>query len=190
MAFDFRETIISQYANSTVLVRLITDFADYLNEDVNMDAFYDLIWNLLTAQGYGLDVLGRIVGVKRTYQIASTTRNLGFEEATTLNADPWNQTPFYRGPSLAGSFSLSDDDYRGVIATKAMANITDGSIPSLNALLLRLFPGRGNAYVTDDGDMEMTYTFTYSLTPQEFAVLTQSGIMSRPAGVKATVVQP
>src|SRR5579871_5512746 len=69
-AFDYLQTIISQYANSPILTQLIANFDQYIDPTKNLDAFFDLIWNVDTAQGYGLDVWGRIVGVTRVLQVA------------------------------------------------------------------------------------------------------------------------
>lgn len=187
-AFDFWKTIISQYGNSPILTTIISNFFQYVDQTQNLDSFYDLIWNVLTAQGYGLDVWGRIVGVSRTFQSPSTARNLGFEEATTANADPWNVSPWYNGPTLQNTFTLADTAFRLLILAKAAFNITDGSIPSINQLLLSLFPNRGNCYVTDDGNMTMTYKFNFVLSLQEVGMLIQSGVLPKPTGVSATIV--
>lgn len=280
-AFDVWKTVISQYANSSVLMQLITNFAQYLDQTANFNAFFDLIWNVDTAQGYGLDVWGRIVGVTRTLQLAGGGRFLGFEEASGLTVDPFNQSPFYAGATVTNNFQLSDDAFRVLIFAKALSNISNGTIPSINQILLNLFPGRGNAYVTDgsqvtkfitnavsgpggviqltcggggfnslsgfgsgqtvkisgvtgtteangtfvvdvvflpsgnatlnlrgttfvnayisggtvinnitsNGNMTMTYTFNFVLTAVEAAILLQSGVLPKPVGVAATIVQ-
>lgn len=186
--FDYWQTVLSQYANSPILTTIISNFFQYVDPTQNLDNFYDLIWNVLTAQGYGLDVWGRIVGVSRTFQSPSTIRNLGFDEATTANADPWNSSPWYNGPTLQNTFTLSDTNFRLLILAKAAFNITDGSIPSINQLLLSLFPNRGNCFVTDDGNMTMTYKFNFVLSLQEVGMLLQSGVLPKPTGVLATIV--
>lgn len=187
--FDFWSTVISQYANSPTLTGVISAFNAAMDMTQNFDNFFDLIWNVITAQGYGLDVWGRIVGVGRTYQQISLTRNFGFDEATTANADPFNVSPFYAGPSLAATFSLPDPVFQRLILAKMAFNLTDGSIPSINQILLGLFPNRGNCFVTDDGNMTMRYLFNFPLTIQEESWLFQSGILPRPPGVNATIVQ-
>jgi hypothetical protein len=183
----FPATIISQYANSPTLVQLITNFNGYMEAGADFDAFYDLIWNIDTAVGYGLDVWGRILGVGRVIQISAGTY-LGFEEAT--DAQPFNQAPFYAGATTTTNFPLSDDAYRTALLAKALANICDGSIAAINQVLLNLFPGRGNCYVTDGGDMTMTYTFSFPLSPVELSIVTNSGVLPRPCGVSVTVVHP
>lgn len=187
--FDYWQTVISQYANSPILTALIANFAAYVDQTKNMDDFFDLIWNVDTAQGHGLDVWGRIVGVGRTLNLTLSGKFFGFEEATSISADPFNQSPFYSGTGISTSFELSDAGYRILIFAKALANISDGSIKSLNTLLLSLFPNRGNCYVTDDGLMRMTYTFKFALTPVEAAIVTQSGVLPKPTGVAVSYVQ-
>lgn len=186
--FDPWQTIISQYANSPVLTSMILNFSDCVDPLADLNSFYDLLWNVDTAQGYGLDVWGRIVGVTRTLSVP-ISKFFGFEEATSVSADPFNQGPFFPGGTLTNNFELSDDAFRLLILAKALANISDGSSKSLNALLLSLFPGRGNAYVTDLGHMAMTYTFTFTLTPVEQAIVTGSGVLPKPVGVAVTYVQ-
>ena len=186
-AFDYLPTIISQFANSPILVALIDGFNSCVDPTTNIESFFDLMWNVNTAVGYGLDVWGRIVGVDRTLHVAVNHRYFGFDEATTTTANPFNSQPFFTGAALTDNFNLSDDLYRVLIFAKALSNISDGSIPSINKLLLSLFPGRGNCYVVDNGDMSLTYVFRFGLTPVELAIVAQSGILPKPVGVSASI---
>ena len=67
---------------------------------------------------------------------------------------------------------------------KAAANISKVTVPVVNKLLRQLFPGRGRAFVSDFGRMRMVLTFEFALQPYEKAVLTQTGVIPRPAGVE------
>jgi len=216
--FDIWDTILSQYANSPIIVQLIQNFFSYVDQTANLDDFFDKVWNLDTAEGYGLDVWGRIVGVNRVLQI-TVGKWFGFAEMGTLDADPFGQSAMWSGTPLTENFFLSDQSYRTLILTKAAANITSGSIPAINRMLMTLFPNRGNAYVTEgnppilffgfaeqldtvtgfnqaaffDGSaqprMTMTYTFNFALSPSEQAIVLNSGVLPKPTGVKASVVQ-
>ena len=42
--------------------------------------------------------------------------------------------------------------------------------------------------MTDLGNMAMQYVFTFGLTPVEYAILTQSGVLPKPVGVSASLV--
>lgn len=187
--FDYTKTILSQYANSPRLITLIESFNESIDQTRNLDAFYDSVWNIQTATGYGLDVWGRIVGVVRVLQVADV-KYFGFNEAGTTGADPWNQSPFYNGGPLTGNFVLSDSAFRQLIFAKALFNICDGTVKAINNLLMLLFPNMGNCYVEDLGGMTMTYHFSQPLTPVQSAIVFQSGVLPRPVGVLATVITP
>lgn len=187
-AFDLWKTIISQFANSSILMQLLQNFDSYVDQTVNMGAFFDNMWNIDTAQGYGLDVWGRIVGVVRTLEVSGSNILFGFEEALP-GSEPFGQGTFYTGSGLTNNFNLSDSAFRTLIFAKALSNISDGSIKSINQLLINLFPNRGNCFVADGLNMTMTYTFDFALTAVELAIIGQSGVLPKPVGVSASIVQ-
>lgn len=180
-------TIISQYANSPTLVQLVNNMDDYINPDADFDAFYDFVWNVETAQGFGLDIWGRIVDIGRMLTVPGGVTHLGYKEAASWQ--PFNQAPFYTGERATQTYRLADDTYRKLILVKALANISDCTSPSLNRLLSNLFSGRGRCYVSDTGDMEFRYVFEFALEPYEIAILTQSGAIPKPAAVQVNVLQ-
>lgn len=193
--FDFWETILSQYANSPSMMQLILNMSVYCDPARNIDDFFDLVWNVNTAQGWGLDVWGRIVGVGRVLEI-STIDYFGFTGPLGASGQPFNQGIFFHtGSTLTSNFALSDPVFRCLILAKALANISDGTIGSINQILINLFgptglmPVQGNCYVTDGEDMTMTYTFGSALDPVQTAIVFQSGVLPKPVGVLATVVQ-
>lgn len=186
--FDWFATVISQYANSPVLLQLIENFASYIDPATDFDQFFSLMFNVDTAVGYGLDVWGRIVGVSRVLRLASGGTFFGFDEAAP-DAHSFGESPFFGGTQLTQNFSLADGAYRRLILAKALANISDGSIPGINQILINLFSDYGNCYVTDGENMTMTYTFASTLSPVDFAIVAQSGVLPRPAGVAVTIVQ-
>ena len=193
---DFERTILSQYSNSPTIRQLIQNMNAYIDPTANIQAFYDLVWNVNTAVGYGLDVWGRIVGVGRVLQLAAQDffglEDPGGSEASGL---PFNQAPFYHGSPTTSNYALLDGPFRALIFAKALANISDGTIPSINQILINLFgasgplPLVGNSYVTDGEDMTMTYTFSTMLDPVTEAIVFQSGALPKPCGVAASVVQ-
>lgn len=187
--FDYWQTIISQYANSPVLTTLISDFFAVIDQTKNMDTLFDLIRNLDTAQGYGLDVWGRIVGINRVLKISGGLKFFGFDEGGTLDYDPFNQSPFYSGQKLTENFLLADDGFRVLILAKAFSNICDGSIASINRILVMLFGRTGRCYVIDNLDMTLTYKFDFALSPVDLSIVTNSGVLPRPVGVEAIIVQ-
>jgi hypothetical protein len=180
-----RATIISQYAASPTLVQLVEDMDAYVDPAVDFDAFYDYVWNVATAVGWGLDVWGRIVGVGRVVQIPTGDPLFGFTEGA---GEPFGQGTFFSGTGGTDNYALSDAAYRTLIYAKALSNICDGSMAAINQIMRNLFPGRGNCYCTDGANMTMTYTFDFALTAVELAVVSQTGVLAKPAGVVASIV--
>jgi len=186
---DYQRTIISQYANSATLVELIRQENECFDPRVDFQQFFDYVFNVDTAQGFGLDILGRIVGVDRLLQIPNTLDLFGFNNSSVPpDWRPFGQGTFYSGMQLTSAFFLPDPAYRVVILTKALANIVEPTARGLNTLLRNLFPGRGRCYVIDLGNMAMQYTFEFDpiLQPWELAMLIAT--LPHPTGVKVSVV--
>lgn len=186
-SFDLWATVLSQYGNSPILTAMLASFNAAVDQTANLDNYFDLIFSVLTAQGYGLDTWGRITGVSRVVAIAGSANYLGFQEAASW--ETFGYGVFWSGTTVTNNVVLSDSDFRTLILAKAASNICDGSILAINSILLALFPNRGDCYVTDLGAMTMTYTFAFSLTPVELAIVEQANVLPTPAGVAATVVQ-
>ena len=203
-AFDINQTVLNQYANSPILTSIITSFAAALDQTANFQSFYDNIFNVDTAIDVGLDIWGRILDVNRVIQVEETAW-FGFEEAlpgslpfntnVTFNSATgvWSASDtnqgggtFYTGSNATNNAALSDDAYRLVLLAKAAFNITDCSIPSINRILMSLFPNRGNAYAVE-GNMTLTYVFTFPLTPTEYGIIANAGVLPQPSGVVTSI---
>lgn len=168
---DVERTIISQYGNSATISQLVQNMNSYVDPRADFDTFYDYVWNVDTAEGFGLDTWGRIVGIGRTLNVPADTPNPG----------GFAFTP--------GVVTLDDDQYRTVVLVKALANITDCSPRSLNQLLTNLFAARGRCYVLDTGSMTMQYRFEFWLEPFEYVIIDGGTVAPRPAGVLVDIFQ-
>lgn len=193
----WQKTILSQYNSSPTILALIESFNDAVNVNVDIANFYEKIWNVATAVGNGLDIWGQIVGVSRYLQIPATPY-LGFEEAyrtpsAATGAQPFDQAPFYNGVAQTNTFALSDAQYRQLILVKAAANISNLSVPSINALLRAEFGTNngvdpyGSAYVIDNNDMTFQYYLDFVPSTTQIAIIENSGVFPRPAGVQVTL---
>jgi len=189
---NVESTILSQYANSPTINRLIYNLNQYIDPSADITLWYNDLWNISTATGYGLDVWGRIVGVNRVLQVAPTTY-FGFTGPAGASGTTWNNGIFYEGEALTTNYSLTDASFRILILAKALFNISNGSIPATNQILVNLFgpngliPLSGNAFVNDNLNMTLTYFFGQILTPLALSIVQQSGVIPRPAGVLATI---
>jgi len=184
---NYQQTILSQYANDPALTALIAFFNDWLDPSTDWDNFYNTVWNIQTAVGFGLDFWGKVVDIPRQIKVTAPPDYLGFEEALP-GSEPFDVAPFYAGPPTSTTYVLGDDAYRVLIMTKALANISNFTAPSVNALLQYLFAGRGSCYVLEINPMQIEYVFNFALASWEAAVLLQPTLMPRPAGVGVTII--
>ena len=121
---------MKQYAASPILNILIDYRKEYFNQEW-ADEFYSNIWNVDTAQGFGLDIWGRIVVIGRNIEITESDY-FGFSTAPTRSWLPFNQGVFYNGAKSTSVFRLADNAYRAIILAKALSNISATDVRSLN----------------------------------------------------------
>jgi hypothetical protein len=188
------DTILAQYAGSPKLRGIIETFNETVDTGKFLDDFYDVLWNIETADTYGLDVWGKIVVVSRLLTVTPSEKFFGYDEATNTtpvidDPQPFDQAPFYTGEQQTSTVSLTNDAYRKLIMLKAMANITDCTIPNMNKMLMYMFGSSGKAYVRNDGGMVMTYVFEFQLSTVELAIVQSSGALPSPAGVTVNIEQ-
>ena len=179
---NVEQTIISQYANSPTICRLIQGMNQYIDQSTDFQAFYDFVWNVDTAQGFGLDIWGNIVGVGRYLEIPGQSKYFGFDVGNE-DYEPFDSAPFYLTDPETETYRLTDDAYRVLILAKAMSNIISCTSPAINRLLQNLFPNRGRCYVLDLGKMSMRYVFEFTLMLYEKAIVTKSGVLPHGTGV-------
>jgi hypothetical protein len=176
---NVEQTIMSQFGNSPTLLAWIEAMNEWIDPSVDIDNFYSMVWDISQAQGFGLDIWGRIVDINRTLPLGGTILTAGDQDLTA-----GNQILTVGQPSLL----LGDYDYMRVILLKAMANIVATTAPAINQLLQSYFSGRGKCYVQDMGSMTMQYVFEFGLTTTEMAVVQYSGILPKPAGVQINYI--
>lgn len=156
---NVEQTIISQYGNSAAISALIYGMNENIQPDTNIDDFYNFVFNVETAQGFGLDIWGRIVNISRA---------VFTNPVTYLSDDAFR--------SLILLKALSNISYASAPSINQLLQnwLAD--------------PG-ARAYVIDTGNMTMEYVFEFALTGVQFEIIKNSNIFLRPAGVRATIVQ-
>lgn len=155
---NYEQTVISQYGNSPTILTLIQQANTNIDPSADIDNFFSTIFNVATANLFGLAIWSRIVGIPQS-----------------LIAE-------------LGTYLDDADTFRSLIMLKALANISRASAPAQNQLLQNWLGAGSRAYVQDLGNMAMSYVFEFALTPTQLLILKQSGIFLRPAGVLTNIV--
>jgi len=185
---NINAALISQYAQSPVLTSLIDYFSQYFDQSANWNNFYQYVWNIDTAQYWGLDFWGKVLGVSRYLTIPATATYLGLEgSGGTASGAAFDVGVFFDGATATQTYALLDPDYRTLLYAKAFANICRCCIPVLNQLMRMLFSAYGDAYCIDNGNMQMTWYLGFKPTAIQLAIVQQSGVLPHPTGVAVTV---
>jgi len=184
---DLASTVIAQYSNSPVLLSMLGSINSALDSDAETADFYNKVFNIATAQGYGLDVWGRILRVSRKLLLPQLkSQYFGFSEANGWQ--PWGQAQFWDGCGQYSIYTLGDTEYRRLLMVKAHNNISNLSIENMNFVLNALFGDTTKCYVQDNLDMTIYLVFETPLTLIQASILVQSDLLPRPMGIKSYIV--
>ena len=164
---DIAETVQSQYATSKRMRAVIDAFWQAINPKSDIDLLYKKLVNPRTAEGWGLDVWGRIVAIGRSYlAVDDDTPYFGFDPPEGVKNERLNSfgnAPFYK--QVMGKVRLADTMYRTYVFLKALINISNSSLASLNQAVKLLFP---------DADIQILHTGTMVLRVLVLSPLSES----------------
>ena len=182
--FRIENTISSQYANSPRLMLIIQELHNAIDPTKNIQDFYRIIWNLETAQGAGLDIWGRIVGVGRKVPLQNPNEpSFGFYTSSPEPLyTPFNVAPFRSDSGGFSSYALPDNLYRELIIAKALANIILATAPNINKLL-KILLNTPSVYLLT-GIMAAKYQFRGKLSAFDRMIVFKLGLLPEPCGVK------
>lgn len=152
-------------------------------------------FDLETAVGDQLDILGKYIGVPRNIGPPTPVEYFGYALAAgggntngyTVAAGGVNLTGIYyrANGSQRQSTDLTDVQYRFVMKMKIVLNGTDNTMYSIQNYIARFFPGLIS--VVDNHDMSLTYTVSPDV-PLPSSVL--EAYLPAPMGVGIGVVAP
>jgi hypothetical protein len=99
------KTVMKEFSNSPTLLALLDDFDQWCDTTAFQAQFLSYVWDITTAQGFGLDIWGRILGQSRYLQVQQTPGfNFGFNALTVVTAG----TTFGAGDGTTTAFQLKD----------------------------------------------------------------------------------
>lgn len=180
---DVLRALLWQYDQAPGLQSILRAKSDwYVSEHSGFwSDWYDDVFNLQTANEFGLAVWGILLGVP-----------LSLGQPGTGDRPVWGFGPFNRGferggfgRGSAGVAGLTLEQKRLVLRLRYYQLVSDGSIPFANYTLREVF---GFGYALDGLDMSITYVFPAELPSSVRAVLEEFDLLPRPAGVKVNIL--
>lgn len=208
--------IVDYYANLLIIqyhdrpkaqatIRLVTDLllCDGIFQDI-MDAY-----NIDTAVGHQLDILGKYIGTDRFFQgndlidffsVITYAESALNEDTNPIFDFRWGfvdyadfDNPAYEKNGvlnyhsiLTKGYELNDTDYRTLLKFKIIKNYSNGSHKSIDDALFKFF---GTDVVMEQTDtMEITYTVPTQLSAVMLAAISKD-VLPRPMGVKLLLTE-
>lgn len=150
-----------------------------------------------TAVGAQLDIIGKYVGVNRRVNGLDITREYfampGYEDAspdTYKGFADYDDSPspdwFFRVYADENSaYAMTDDEMRSLIKMKIRQNNSNHSLADIDDIIDEFFGA--DCLVTDGGDMTLTYAFTPGLTYNLPAIAAFTKVLPHPAGVEIII---
>ena len=179
---DYLNLITSEHADKPLYLQAVAALVNGFRDQINLDAGTMLMFDVDTAQGDQLDIIGLWVGFPRQINIlidayfSFDDPMLGFDMA------PWKG----RYDSPYGYTTLDDASYRLMIKAKIGANMWDGTRATMLTILNQIFAGTGlTPAIIDHQDMSMQVLLFGPFIPVILnALLTGGYIALKPAGVR------
>lgn len=153
---DYLNLITSEHIVRPKFMSVLETYLTPLAHTLDVFDQWDELFDLDTAQGSQLDIIGEIVGANRIL-------------------------PFQ--PSDGTSSVMNDDDYRFYIKAKILQNHWDGTRLGLEEIWISSFPD-APLQIEDHADMSVTITATFlGVSDLQLEMVENGLIFPRPAGV-------
>lgn len=144
--------------------------------------FYNNIFNLQTANDFGLQVWSIILGQPLFINIADN------------NATTWGFGAFHENfersnfsASASETHRLPTETARILLQLRYFQLISSGTVPETNRALAWIFGKKyGKAWLNDNLDMTQFYTFQFALPSDLIFIFNNFDVLPRPAGVGST----
>lgn len=153
---DLLNNILWQYDNATALKSLLSQKSAWVNINNNefWKEWYQNVFNLPTANDFGLSVWGKILNFPRQITLKDGT-----------------------------GYNLSTEQYRLILMGQLQKFRMRGTVPEINQWLTTVFGSQGPAYVIDNYNMTTVFIFEFQPTDDQQFLLDNVDFLPRPAGV-------
>ncbi|UNY40191.1 structural protein [Pseudomonas phage vB_PcuM_ KLEP17-4] len=179
---DLLKALLWQHNSATALETLLRRKQEWYDENQRdfWQSWYTNVFNLDTANEFGLSVWSRILGVPLQVRIEGSRDKQAF--GFGVNHKNFNNGNFARGQ--AGEQPLTQEQSRLVLKLRYFQLVSRGSVTEINEWLSSLFGDQGNVFVVDSLDMTfVTYFFSFEPGSQLRFIFEKYDLLPRPAGV-------
>lgn len=180
---DLLRALIWQYNNAERLQSILQQKLEWyeINQEEFWTDWYNDVFNLLTANEFGLSVWGIILGIPLSVGLPGT----GNRKVWGFGAFNQNFHKYNFGRDSSGVAGLTLKQKRLVLRLRYYQLVTDATVPNTNFILNQIF---GMGKVLDGLNMTETYVFPTALDSEVAFVLQNYDLLPRPAGVGVNIL--
>lgn len=163
----FDDVVLGQYKLSPKFAAVLQQIIDAHDISTDIATIHSVCFDLDTAVGVWLDLLGKKIGLNRVLKVPVTgSYFFGFDgNPFALGFD---QAPFYS--DLFEDYIMNDDQYRAALKLKAEANYLSANVQNINYLMRKYF-GITTCFVKFFDVLEMAFCFAGTITNWQRALL-------------------
>ena len=141
------------------------------------------LYDIDTNVGKQLDIIGRIVGIDRSY-ISDIAMSQSMYKKDAEGAMYGLVSSMYSSGVVAGRLDMNDELFRLVIKAKIIKNNTNAYYDDILRGFRTLFPHIQEIWLRDFEDMSFGISYIGNLTSLEKWALLNIGLLPKPAGVR------
>ncbi len=179
----YTNLVTSEHANKPNFISTLSTVLQPIADNILSLQLLDGLFDLATAVGDQLDIIGKWIGVSRNLTIPISNVFFSFDiDAVGFDSGTWF------GPTDTGTTltQLPDDSYRILLYAKIANNHWDGTIPGAYAIYAILFAAYSfEVFIQDNQDMTMYFGVSNGSPDALTIALLKNGYISvRPDGVE------
>ena len=179
---DLLKSLLWQHDNAEKLKALVSAKQKWIesNQEAFWESWYRDVFNIDTANAFGLSVWSRILGLPLQVKITGDKSKAAF--GFGINHQNFGNGNFARADD--SEQSISESQARLALKMRYFQITSRGSVTEINEWLHALFGSEGRAFVADSGDMTYaTYIFLFEPSSQVRFLLEKYDLLPRQAGV-------
>lgn len=143
-----------------------------------------VMYEIDTAEGEQLDILGRIVVISRNFIQPVAMTPPQFASAANSPGEFGDETAMFSTLSSDSDEQMTDDLYRLIIKSKIIKNNSDATTESILYGMNFLLPNAEVLRITDGEDMSFTVEFYGNISPLERYAVLNAQLVPKPQGVR------
>lgn len=143
-----------------------------------------VMYQIDTAEGEQLDILGRIVVIPRNFIQPVAMTPPQFASAANSPGEFGDETAMFSTLSSDSDEQMTDDLYRLIIKSKIIKNNSDATTESILYGMNFLLPNAEVLRITDGEDMSFTVEFYGNISPLERYAVLNAQLVPKPQGVR------